>query len=145
MTGARPYMQLRIAELEELFQKKGKDPITLSRLKQELKHRQVPRAQALLAQVEKALSQGGLPAEADVAPQRIPHETPSGGTRSDRLRPAGTGVRDNKSAQSSVAGMPASEEQSPAKWTAATPAQSATAIRPTWPTVPPRATSGKDC
>lgn len=144
MTGARPYMQLRITELEELFQKKGNDPSTLNRLKQELKHRQVPRAQALLARVEKAQSQGDLLAEADAAPQRIPQETSNGGTRSDNLRPAGPGVCDKTGAGGLVHGTPSNEQQSPAKWTAATPAQSGASPLPTWPTVPPRATSGKD-
>ncbi len=144
MTGARPYMQLRITELEELFQKKGKDPGTLNRLKQELKHRQVPRAQALLARIEKAQSQGDLLAEADADPQRIPQETSNSGTGNDTLRPVGPGARDKTDAGGLMGGTPSNGQQSPAKWTATTPAQSGDSLRPTWPTVPPRATSGKD-
>src|SRR5687768_10037502 len=52
---ARPLMQHGVGILEQLFAKSKSDPKVLGQLENELKHRQVPRAVALLGQVRKAL------------------------------------------------------------------------------------------
>jgi hypothetical protein len=54
MATTRPLMQLGIGDLEDIFERQGKNFAMLSRLKQELSHRQVPRAIALLERVQKA-------------------------------------------------------------------------------------------
>lgn len=54
MTTTRPLMQLGIGDLEGIFEKESKSFATLDLLKQELSHRQVPRAVALLERVQKA-------------------------------------------------------------------------------------------
>lgn len=54
MASARPLMQLGIGDLEEIFDKQGKNPAALARLKHELSHRQVPRAVALLEKIQRA-------------------------------------------------------------------------------------------
>lgn len=53
MADARPLMRLGIRDLEDLFVKQGRDLPSLARLKQELSHRQVPRAVALLDRIHK--------------------------------------------------------------------------------------------
>ena len=54
MATTRPLMRLGIGDLEDIFEKQGKDLTTLARLKHELSHRQVPRALALLERIHKA-------------------------------------------------------------------------------------------
>ncbi len=54
MATTRPYMQMGIGDLEDIFEKQGKNFATLGRLKHELSHRQVPRAVALLERIQKA-------------------------------------------------------------------------------------------
>lgn len=54
MATTRPLMQLGIGDLEGIFEKESKSFATLDLLKQELSHRQVPRALALLERVQKA-------------------------------------------------------------------------------------------
>ena len=54
MATTRPLMQLGIGDLEGIFEKESKSFATLDLLKQELSHRQVPRAVALLERVQKA-------------------------------------------------------------------------------------------
>jgi len=54
MGTTRPLMRLGIGDLEDVFERQGKNFATLSHLKQELSHRQVPRAIALLERVQKA-------------------------------------------------------------------------------------------
>ncbi len=54
MATTRPLMQLGIGDLEGIFEKESKSFATLNLLKQELSHRQVPRAVALLERVQKA-------------------------------------------------------------------------------------------
>jgi len=54
MATTRPLMQLGIGDLEDIFEKQGKNFATLARLKHELSHRQVPRALALLERIRKA-------------------------------------------------------------------------------------------
>lgn len=54
---ARPLMQRRIEQLEELFRTNGKDEKVLEQLEYELNFRQVPRARALLLRVQAVLAQ----------------------------------------------------------------------------------------
>lgn len=54
MATTRPFMQLGIGDLEDIFERQGKNFATLARLKHELSHRQVPRAVALLERIKKA-------------------------------------------------------------------------------------------
>lgn len=54
METTRPLMYLGISDLEDIFEKQEKNFATFARLKQELSHRQVPRAIALLERVQKA-------------------------------------------------------------------------------------------
>jgi len=51
---ARPLMQHGVAQLEQLFAKSKADPKVLKQLEHELQYRQVPRAVALLAEVQAA-------------------------------------------------------------------------------------------
>ena len=53
MTTNRPLARLGIADLEEIFEKQGEDLTVLARLKNELSHRQVPRALALQEKIRK--------------------------------------------------------------------------------------------
>lgn len=139
MTAARPYMQLRIVELEELFQKSAGDPSTLFRLIQELKHREAPRAQALLARVQQAQSQGDLLGKINGVPAQ-PQEESEGAPanrvfpRTEDFRARGKTVADSSVNVTPTVARPA------AKWTASTPAQLGDAARPAWPSVPSRVT-----
>jgi len=54
MQTTRPLMRLGIGDLEDIFEKQIKNLATLGRLKEELSHRQVPRALALLERVQQA-------------------------------------------------------------------------------------------
>lgn len=54
---ARPLMQRRIEQLEELFRTTGKDEKALQQLEHELGFRQAPRARALLLRVQAVLAQ----------------------------------------------------------------------------------------
>ena len=58
----RPLMQYGIGRLEEMFAKTKADPKALKQLENELQYRQVPRAVALLAEVQAAMY-GGTPDE----------------------------------------------------------------------------------
>ena len=57
----RPLMQHGVGQLEELFSKSKADTKVLKQLEHELQYRQVPRAIALLAEVQAAMY-GGAPA-----------------------------------------------------------------------------------
>ncbi len=63
---ARPLMQHGVGQLEEMFAKGKADPKVLKQLENELQYRQVPRAIALLAEVQAATC-GGTPAAPQVA------------------------------------------------------------------------------
>ena len=54
MATTRPLMRLSIGDLEDIFEKQIKNSATLGRLRDELCHRQVPRALALLERVQQA-------------------------------------------------------------------------------------------
>ena len=65
MTTNRPLARLGIADLEDIFEKQGEDLTVLARLKNELSHRQVPRALALqdkICKVEMNRIKGAAPA-----------------------------------------------------------------------------------
>lgn len=51
----RPLMQHGVGQLEEMFAKENADPKVLNQLENELHYRQVPRAVALLAEVQAAM------------------------------------------------------------------------------------------
>lgn len=68
---SRPLMQHGVGQLEEMFAKGGTDPKVLKQLENELQYRQVPRAVALLAEVQAAMY-GATPA----APPRPAAEPP---------------------------------------------------------------------
>lgn len=78
---ARPLMQHGVGQLEEMFAKGKADPKVLKQLEDELQYRQVPRAIALLVEVQAAMY-GGTPAAPQVAtvpappPARPPEPTP---------------------------------------------------------------------
>lgn len=52
----RPLKQLGVGQLEELFARSKTDPKALKHLADELQYRQVPRAVALLTEVQAAMS-----------------------------------------------------------------------------------------
>lgn len=76
---ARPLMQHGVGQLEELFAKSKADAKVLKQLEHELQYRQVPRAVALLAEVQAAmygLSPGPAPTPAVKAPPPPPAPAP---------------------------------------------------------------------
>jgi hypothetical protein len=56
---SRPLMQHGVGQLEEMFAKGSADPKVLKQLESELRYRQVPRAVALLAEVQAAMYGAG--------------------------------------------------------------------------------------
>ena len=70
---ARPLMQRRIEQLEELFRANGKDEKVLQQLEYELNFRQVPRARALLLRVQAERAHGSTPA-ASAATAKAPSQ-----------------------------------------------------------------------
>lgn len=71
---ARPLMQHGVEQLEELFEKSKTDAKVLKQLEHELQYRQVPRAVALLAEVQAAmygLTPAAAPAPALKAPAKV--------------------------------------------------------------------------
>lgn len=72
---ARPLMQYGVGQLEELFAKSKADQRVLRQLEHELQYRQVPRAVALLAEIQAAMY-GSAPAPAP-APAVAPPPQPS--------------------------------------------------------------------
>ena len=73
---ARPLMQHGVGQLEELFAKSKADAKVLKQLEHELQYRQVPRAVALLAEVQ-AVMYGLSPAPAPVAKPPAPSPAPA--------------------------------------------------------------------
>lgn len=78
----RPLMQYGVGQLEAMFIKGKADPKVLNQLENELQHRQVPRAVALLADVQAAMRRGasapqpvGVPAPPrEGAPAPVPKQ-----------------------------------------------------------------------
>lgn len=66
---ARPLLQLGVGQLEDMFAQNQSDPTVLRQLENELQYRQVPRAIALLAEVQAAMY--------GVAPVAPPAVTPA--------------------------------------------------------------------
>lgn len=74
---SRPLMQHGVGQLEEMFAKGGADPKVLKQLENELQYRQVPRAIALLAEVQAAMY-GATPASPPgPAPEPPPARPPA--------------------------------------------------------------------
>jgi hypothetical protein len=69
LSTARPLMQLGVGELEALFARSRTDAHVLKQLERELQYRQVPRAVALLAEVQAAMYEA-QPSSAVPAPPR---------------------------------------------------------------------------
>jgi len=67
---ARPFMQHGVGQLEELFAKSKADQRVLKQLEHELQYRQVPRAVALLAEVQAAMY-GSAPAPTPAPPPAV--------------------------------------------------------------------------
>ena len=90
---ARPLMQHGVGQLEEMFANGKADPKVLKQLENELQYRQVPRAVALLAEVQAAMY-GGTPAAPQVAtgpapsPARPPAPAPVSQQADLWVRPA---------------------------------------------------------
>ena len=75
---ARPLMQHGVGQLEQLFERSKSDPKVLKQLEHELQYRQVPRAVALLAEVQAAMyGLSPAPAPAAVAKPPAPSPTPA--------------------------------------------------------------------
>lgn len=72
---ARPLMQHGVGQLEELFAKSKADAKVLKQLEHELQYRQVPRAVALLAEVQEAMY-GSTPVAAPSPTPKAPAPTP---------------------------------------------------------------------
>jgi hypothetical protein len=70
-------MQLGVGDLEALFTKSKSDIKVLKKLEHELQHRQVPRAVALLAEVQAAMNgpTPAVPAPSKPSPAAAPHQT----------------------------------------------------------------------
>lgn len=68
----RPLIQHGVGKLEEMFSTSNSDAKLLKQLEQELQHRQVPRAVALLAKVRAAMSGGATVPQASTVPTSLP-------------------------------------------------------------------------
>jgi DnaJ-domain-containing protein 1 len=68
----RPLMQHGVGRLEEMFATGKPDAKLLKQLEQELQYRQVPRAVALLAKVQAAMSGGAAVPQAPTVPASVP-------------------------------------------------------------------------
>ena len=92
----RPLMQHGVGQLEEMFAKGKSDPKVLKSLELELQYRQVPRAVALLAELQSAMSGGALavaaPAHQAARPPATGPEQPSLWERPPTTLPAATPV-----------------------------------------------------
>ena len=81
---SRPLIQQGVGQLEEMFAKAKADPKLLKQLEHELQYRQVPRATALLAEVQTAMY-GGAPAPPPVAvPTHQPGRAPASSSATSR-------------------------------------------------------------
>lgn len=73
----RPLMQYGVGQLEEMFIKGKADPKVLKQLESELQHRQVPRAVALLADVQAAMHGGASAPQPVGVPASPPERAPA--------------------------------------------------------------------
>lgn len=69
---SRPFMQYGVGQLEELFAKSKADQKVLKQLEHELQYRQVPRAVALLAEVQAAMYGGRASSPPAPTPTPLP-------------------------------------------------------------------------
>lgn len=86
MTGTRPLMQYGIRQLEEIFAAAKADREVLRQLEHELQYRQVPRAVALLSEVQAAIYPAAPDATADVAPALPPKAPVPSNSEGELLR-----------------------------------------------------------
>lgn len=68
----RPLIQHGVGQLEEIFAKGKADAKLLKQLEHELQHRQVPRAVALLSEVQAAMRRGAAAPQAPTVPSSPP-------------------------------------------------------------------------
>ena len=73
----RPLMQHGIGQLEEMFDSGKADPKVLKQLESELQYRQVPRAVALLAEVQAAMYGGAAAQQVPIVPALPPARAPA--------------------------------------------------------------------
>jgi hypothetical protein len=78
-------MQHGVGQLEEMFTKGKVDPKMLKQLENELQHRQVPRAVALLADVQAAMSSGAAAPRVPSVPAPLPPPAPVPGPQQPDL------------------------------------------------------------
>lgn len=74
---ARPLMQHGVGQLEQMYKDAASDRKVLLQLQDELKHRQVPRAVTLLAQVQRSIRALSVPASDTTAPPPSPAPPPT--------------------------------------------------------------------
>ena len=73
----RPLMQHGVGQLEEMFDSGKADPKVLKQLENELQYRQVPRAVALLAEVQAAMNGGAAAQQVPIVPALPPARAPA--------------------------------------------------------------------
>ena len=73
----RPLMQHGVGQLEEMFDSGKADPKVLKQLENELQYRQVPRAVALLAEVQAAMYGGAAAQQVPIVPALPPARAPA--------------------------------------------------------------------
>ena len=73
----RPLMQHGVGQLEEMFDSGKADPKVLKQLENELQYRQVPRAVALLAEVQAAMNGGAAAQQVPIVPAPPPARAPA--------------------------------------------------------------------
>lgn len=107
MATNRPLARLGIADLEEVFEKQGTDLTVLARLKNELSHRQVPRALALQEKIRKVeLNQmkGAAPENVGASPPEEPRKIPS--VKTEQLDLLGNASKSDKAPSKDTAPAP---------------------------------------
>jgi hypothetical protein len=76
---SRPLMQLGVSDLESMFARSKTDAKVLKQIEHELQYRQVPRAVALLAEVQVAMydqtPSASAPTRSEPAPALVPEQT----------------------------------------------------------------------
>ncbi|MFO1319024.1 MAG: hypothetical protein U1F52_05375 [Burkholderiales bacterium] len=115
---ARPLMQMRVAQLEEMFESGKSDPKILGQLAHELEFRQVPRAVALMDKVRAALR--GARGESSPSHFQLEHTSESAPHRIRRSRRLDAASGDLVSSQAEPPIRPAVHQPAPAP-VAATP------------------------
>lgn len=109
---SRPLMQHGVGQLEQMFAQATADPRVLKQLEHELQYRQVPRAVALLAEVQAAMY-GGTPATPPVTAPASAPEQPSLWERPSPVAPAATSVAARPQSIAPAVSPPVARPQSP--------------------------------